>query len=129
MRPDSGQSSGAVGGGERGESKIIDGGPEPETVFMNNITPHGDHDLILAGDVYVAGRVFWRARNLHMLTGKTAGKISDGHGADHLNVDGKSMRMENRRLYQRHGRHGRVRTQQFAQMRGDAALRSFQRAG
>src|SRR3954462_8978408 len=113
MRPDSGQSSGAVGGGERGESKIIDGGPDPETVFMDDVPPHRDHDLILAGDVYIAGRIFWRARNLYMFTHKAAREISNGHGSSHLNVNGKSMRMENRRLHQRHGRHRRVRAQQF----------------
>ena len=74
MRPDRGQRGSAVGGGERGQAKVIDGGPEPETIHMDDITVHGDHDLILAGDVYVAGRIFRRARNLHMLTSQARAK-------------------------------------------------------
>ena len=35
MRPDGGQRGGAVGGGKRGQAKIIDGGPEPEAIFMD----------------------------------------------------------------------------------------------
>src|SRR5260221_1919289 len=76
-RPDRSQRSGAVGGGERGQAKIVHGGPEPEAFLVDDITPHGDHDLVLARDAHVAGSIFRRAHNLHMLARQTAGEIAD----------------------------------------------------
>src|SRR5882724_9859994 len=128
-RPDRGQRSGAVGGGERGQAKIVHGGPEPETVFMDDITPHGDHDLVLARDAHVAGRIFRRARNLHMLTHKAAGKIAHHHGFIQLNVDGKRVRVKDRGLYQHHGGHRSMRAEKATQVRGDPTFCGLQWVG
>jgi hypothetical protein len=126
MRPDSGQRSGAVGGGERGQTKIVCGGPEPEAVFMHHVTPHSDHDLVLARDAYVAGRILRHPRNLYMLASKTAGEITDSHGMIQFEVNGKRMCMKNRRLNQHHGGHWGMDAQQLAQVRGDATFGSLQ---
>src|SRR6266853_3608174 len=127
MRPDSGQRGGAVGGGKRGQAKIIDGGPEPEAIYMHHVTMHGDHDLVLPGDIHVAGRIFWRARNLHVLARQAARKIARRNALIQFDVNGKRVSVEDRGLHQRHRRHGSMRAQKLAQVRGNAAFCGFQR--